>query len=62
MAFNNICRFKKNQDNQDFLFRATKSIGIQSRILITYKMSLGIQKYIDFDGFFEMVDFMRFFN
>ena len=51
-----------NQDNQDFLFKTTKFIGIQSRFLITYKMSLGIQKYKDFDGFFKMVDFVRLFS
>jgi len=41
-----------NQDNQDFLFRATKSGGIQMRLQQIYKMSVGIQKYIDFNAFF----------
>jgi hypothetical protein len=40
-----------NQDNQDFFFKATKSLGIQLRFLITFKMSIGIQKSIEFDGF-----------
>jgi len=41
-----------NQDNQDFLFGATKFGDIQMRFRLTYKLSVGIQKYTDFNGFF----------
>jgi hypothetical protein len=34
-----------------FFFKATKSFGIQLRFLITFKMSIGIQKSIEFDRF-----------
>jgi len=46
--------------NQDFLFRATKSHGIQLRFAPTYKISIGIQKSADFNGFFCRVDFVTF--
>jgi len=48
-----------NQDNQDSFYNAMKSVGIQLRFLITYTMSIGIQKYIDFNGFFYEMDFVR---
>lgn len=51
-----------NQDNQDFFYNATKSVGIQLRFLTTYKMSFGIQKLIDFNGFFYVMDFERLFS
>jgi len=51
-----------NQDNQKILFKATKSHGIQLRFVPTYKMSIGIQKSIDFNGFFWRVDFVRLFS
>ena len=51
-----------NQDNHDFFVRATKSIGIQLRFLMTYELSIAIQKSIDFDGFLDGVDFVRLFS
>jgi len=51
-----------NQDNHDFFFKATKSIGIQLRFLMTYELSTGIQKSIDFDGFLDGMDFVRLFS
>ena len=43
------------QDNQ------TNSIGIQFRFLMTCKLSVDIQKSIDFDGFLDEVGFVRLF-
>jgi hypothetical protein len=40
-----------------FFFKAIKSLGIQLRFLNTFKMSTGIQKSIDFDGFICAMDF-----
>jgi len=51
-----------NQDNQNFLFRTTKSHGIQLRFVPTYKLSIGIQKSAYFNGFFCMMDFVRLFS
>jgi hypothetical protein len=45
-----------------FFFKAIKSLGIQLRFLITFKMSIGIQKSIDFDGFICLMDFERLFD
>ena len=51
-----------NQDNHDFFFKATKFVGIQLRILMTYELSIGIQKSIDFDGFLDGMDIVRLFS
>jgi len=57
---NRFADFKKKKKN--CLFNATKSGGIQIRFLQTYKMSLGIEKYVDFNRFFCGMDFMRLFS
>ena len=49
-------------DKHDFFFRAIKSVGIQLRFGTTFKMSTGIQKSTDFDGFFYGMDFERLFS
>ena len=45
-----------------FFFRATKFVGIQLRFLTTFKMSIGIQKSMNFDGFFFAMDFDGLFS
>jgi len=46
-----------NQDNQNFLLRATKSHGIQLRL------SIDIQQSADhFNGFFCMMNFVGLFS
>ena len=42
-------------------FLDTFSMSIQLRFPMTCKLSLGIQKSIDFDGFLDEVDFVRLF-
>jgi len=32
------------------------------RFVLTYKMSLGIQNYVDFNRFFYGMDFVKLFN
>jgi hypothetical protein len=39
-------------------FKTTKSLGIQLKFLTTFKMSIGIQKSVDFDRFFISRDFL----
>jgi len=51
-----------NKDNQKKLFSTTKSHGIQLRFVPTCKMSIGIQKFADFNIFFCRVDFVRLFS
>jgi len=41
---------------------AINSDGIQLKFLMICKLSLGIQKSKDFDGFLDGVDFARLFN
>jgi hypothetical protein len=45
-----------------FFFKAMKSAVIRLRFVKTYKMSLGIKKFIDFSGFLYVMDFVRFFS
>ena len=51
-----------NQHNHDFFVKATKSVGIQLRFLMTYELSIGIQKSIDFDRFLDGMNFVRLFS
>jgi uncharacterized membrane protein len=45
-----------------FFFKAIKSVVIQLRFHMIYKMSLDIQKSTDFRGFFCAMDFVRLFS
>jgi hypothetical protein len=45
-----------------FFSGAIKSVGNQLRFLITFKMSIAIQKSIDFNGFSFEMNFERLFS